>query len=175
MSGGQAAPSKRQFHGLYVGINRYQARRIKRLASAVRDARALHALFSDNLGGNSSLLVNGAAIRSAIVAALGDLRERSSADDVVVVAFSGHGSDTYQLVTHDADPDNLPTTALPLDEFTDLISAIPARQLIVILDCCSPAAPGPRSCTPRWRRAAGSAACRCRPMPGWMRWPASAG
>jgi helicase len=121
---------------LFVGINRYQTRRIRRLASGVRDARALHALFSDNLGGNSSLLLDAAATRSAIVAALEDLRDRSSAEDVVVVAFSSHGSDTHQLVTHDADPDNLPTTALPLDEFTDLISAIPARQLIVILDCC---------------------------------------
>jgi hypothetical protein len=54
----------------------------------------------------------------------------------VVVAFSGHGSDTHQLVTHDADPHNLPATALSLEEFTDLVSAIPARQLIVILDCC---------------------------------------
>src|SRR6266536_3534877 len=63
-------------------------------------------------------------------------RRTASADDVVVVAFSGHGSDTHQLVTHDADPYNLPSTSLPLDEFTDLVSAIPARQLIVILDCC---------------------------------------
>ena len=55
---------------------------------------------------------------------------------MAVVAFSGHGSDTHQLVTQDADPYNLSTTALPLDEFTDLISAIPARQLVVILDCC---------------------------------------
>jgi replicative superfamily II helicase len=121
---------------LFVGINRYQSRRVRRLASAVRDARALQALFSDNLGGDSSVFVDAAATRSAIVAALEDLRDRSKADDVVVVAFSGHGSDTHQLVTHDADPDNLSTTALPLDEFTDLISAIPARQLIVILDCC---------------------------------------
>jgi len=134
--GGKAAATKRRFHGLFIGINRYQTRRIKRLASAVRDAGALHALFSDNLGGSSSLLVDATATRSAIVATLEDLRDCSTADDVVVVAFSGHGSDTHQLVTHDADPDDLPATALPLDEFTDLISAIPARQLIVILDCC---------------------------------------
>ncbi|MFE9187767.1 DEAD/DEAH box helicase [Micromonospora haikouensis] len=127
---------KRRFHGLFVGINRYQARSIRRLASAVRDAEALHAVFSDNLGGGSAVLLNAAATRSAIITALEDLRDRSGADDVVVVAFSGHGSDTHQLVTHDADPFNLPATALSLEEFTDLVSAIPARQLIVILDCC---------------------------------------
>jgi hypothetical protein len=134
--GGQAVATGRQFHGLFVGINRYQARRVRRLASAVRDATALHAIFSDNLGGHSALIVDAAATRSAIVTALEDLRHRTTPDDVVVVAFSGHGSDTHQLVTHDADPYNLPSTSLPLDEFTDLVSAIPARQLIVILDCC---------------------------------------
>jgi hypothetical protein len=34
---------------------------VRRLASGVRDATALHAIFSDNLGGNSALLVDAAA------------------------------------------------------------------------------------------------------------------
>ncbi len=136
MSAGQATTTGRRFHGLFVGINRYQARSVRRLASAVCDATALQAIFSDNLGGTSTLLVDAAATRSAIVTALDDLRTRSRPEDVVVVAFSGHGSDTHELVTHDADPHNLPTTSLPLDEFTELISAIPARQLVIILDCC---------------------------------------
>jgi helicase len=71
-----------------------------------------------------------------VLTALDDLCHRSTGDDVVVVVFSGHGSDTHELVTHDADPDNLPTSAISLDEFTGLVSAIPARQLVVVLDCC---------------------------------------
>ncbi|WP_433221454.1 DEAD/DEAH box helicase [Dactylosporangium sp. CS-047395] len=131
------AASARQFHGLFIGINRYRSKSVRRLASASRDAKALHAVFCDNLGdANSTLLVDRAATRDAVVAGLLDLQTRSTPEDVVVISFSGHGSTTHELVTHDADPDNLPSTSLPLDQFTDLVSAIPARQLIVILDCC---------------------------------------
>jgi hypothetical protein len=49
---------------------------------------------------------------------------------VVVISFSGHGSTTHELVTHDADPDNLPSTSLPLDQLTDAFARErPARQL----------------------------------------------
>jgi replicative superfamily II helicase len=128
---------ERHFHGLFVGINRYRSKSVRRLASAVRDAKALHAVFSDNLGDASTkLLVDRDATRNAVVAALAELATRSTPEDVVVISFSGHGSTTHELVTHDADPDNLPSTSLPLDQFTGLVSAIPARQLIVVLDCC---------------------------------------
>lgn len=129
--------SVRQFHGLFIGINRYRSKSVRRLASAARDAKALHAVFSDNLGdANTTLLIDREATRDAVVAALVELQTRSTPEDVVVISFSGHGSTTHELVTHDADPDNLPSTSLPLEQFTDLVSAIPARQLIVVLDCC---------------------------------------
>src|SRR6266568_2059910 len=130
-------PAARQFHGLFIGINRYSFKSVRRLASAARDAKALHALFSDNLGDTeTTLLVDRDATRNAVVTALTELQNRSTPEDVVVISFSGHGSTTHELVTHDADPDNLPSTSLPLDQFTDLVSAIPAQQLVVILDCC---------------------------------------
>jgi len=50
-------------------------------------------------------------------------------------AFSGHGSDTHELVTYDFAPWNLRATGLPLSELTT-VSAVPARQLVVVLDCC---------------------------------------
>lgn len=137
MPGSSAVASARQFHGLFVGINRYRSKSVRRLASASRDAKALHALFSDNLGDtDTALLVDRDATCAAVVAALTELQTRSTSEDVVVISFSGHGSTTHELVTYDADPDNLPSTSLPLDQFTELVSAIPARQLVVILDCC---------------------------------------
>ncbi len=137
MSSSLDAASERQFHGLFIGINHYRSRSVRRLASAGRDAKALHAVFSDNLGGaDSSLLVDRDASRDAVVAALMGLAARSTSEDVVVISFSGHGSSAHELVTHDADPGNLASTSLPLDEFTDLVSSIPARQLVVVLDCC---------------------------------------
>jgi helicase len=64
------------------------------------------------------LLVDLDATRDAVVAALVELQTRSTPEDVVVISFSGHGSTTHDLVTHDADPDNLPLTSLPLDSRT---------------------------------------------------------
>jgi replicative superfamily II helicase len=125
-----------RFRGLFVGINRYQSSDISNLASAVRDATALHALFADNLGEGCTLITDADATLERLRSELAALASSSGEDDTVVIAFSGHGSDTHELVTHDTDPYNLASTALPLDELTDLVSAIPARHLVVVLDCC---------------------------------------
>jgi helicase len=125
-----------QFHGLFIGINRYQSADISNLASAVRDASALHALFTDNLGGDSVLLADAEATTDKIRGHLRRLQSDSQPDDVVVICFSGHGSNSHELVSFDADVHNLIDTALPLSELTDMISAIPAKHLLVVLDCC---------------------------------------
>ncbi|WP_282611274.1 DEAD/DEAH box helicase [Pelagibius sp. Alg239-R121] len=57
-------------------------------------------------------------------------------DDTVVVSFSGHGSETHELVTHDAQLDDLTRTAIPLDELTEWFTRIPAKHLVLFLDCC---------------------------------------
>jgi helicase len=111
MPSNPAGALPRQFHGLFIGINQYRSRSVRRLASAGRDAKALHAVFSDNLGDtDTTLLVDRDATRDAVVAALVELKTRSTPEDVVVISFSGHGSTTHELVTHDTDPDNLPST-----------------------------------------------------------------
>src|SRR6266511_1010664 len=124
------------FRGLFVGVNRYRSPAISNLAAAVRDAAALQALLSDNLGDGAALLTDEDATRSRLVDELTQLATVSTEDDVVMIGFSGHGSDTHELVTYDADPFDLRATCLPLDEFTERVSAIPARQLVVVLDCC---------------------------------------
>jgi helicase len=124
------------FKSLFIGIDRYDSSLIPNLLCSVRDAQALYGLFCDSFGASdSTLLINGQATRNAIVAAIGELQQ-SEEDDVVVIAFSGHGSDSHHLITHDADPLSLDTTAIHLDELTDLFSRIPAHNLILFLDCC---------------------------------------
>jgi replicative superfamily II helicase len=123
------------FRGLFIGVDRYASAEINWLSFARRDAVALHALFTDTLGGETTLLADeqatGAGIRHAF-----DQLIASDADDVVVIAFSGHGSDTHELVTHDADLYDLPGTAIPLDMLGEWCTRIPARRLLIILDCC---------------------------------------
>jgi replicative superfamily II helicase len=123
------------FYGLFVGINRHASSKINELSFASRDAVALHALFTDTLGGDTRLVTDELATRAAVEGELGRLAG-CDADDVVVVSFSGHGTPTRQLVTYDADPRNLDGTCIPLDVLSGWLSRIPARRLICILDCC---------------------------------------
>jgi len=124
-----------KFNGLFIGVDRYASTEINWLSFARRDAIALHALFTDTLGGETTLLTD----EKATVAAIRDGFERlagSNADDIVVVAFSGHGSETHELVAYDTDPYDLTGTGLPLDTLGEWCARIPARRLLIVLDCC---------------------------------------
>lgn len=123
------------FKGFFIGIDRYDSPEINWLSCANRDAKALHALFTDTLGGETTLLTD----EQATVAAIRERFEKlatCSPDDVVVIAFSGHGTETHELVGHDTDPYDLARTAIPLTTFGEWCSCIPSRRLLIVLDCC---------------------------------------
>src|SRR6266567_4386893 len=124
------------FRGLFVGIDRYEDERIPWLSGAVRDAAALHALFTDTVGEEAVLLADGDATTAAIRAALLELRQASAPTDVVVLAFAGHGSEGHHLIPCDADAQNLPGTCISLDELADSVAEIPGSMLLCVLDCC---------------------------------------
>src|SRR6266849_1344843 len=121
------------FHGLFIGIDRYASPAIDWLGCAERDAIALHALFTDNLGSGGELFTGADATTAAIVDRLHAL-QRVSEEDFVVITFSGHGSESHELVTYDADPARLVETAVPLDRLAELFSRIPSKNLICVLD-----------------------------------------
>jgi helicase len=123
------------FRGIFIGIDRYQSWNINWLSCAKRDATALHALFTDTLGGQAVLLTDQDATRAEIERQCNALATCDQ-DDVVVLFFSGHGSETHELVTYDADTTDLAGTCIPLATLTDWFSRIPAKCLICILDCC---------------------------------------
>ena len=123
------------FRGLFIGVDHYASADVNWLQCAVRDATALHALFADTLGGDAVLLRDEEATKEGLTREFGRL-QNATADDVVVVAFSGHGSDTHELVTYDAELADLPGTCIPLSTLTEWFSQIPARRLVCFLDCC---------------------------------------
>ena len=123
------------FHGLFIGIDRYVSPEINWLSCARRDAVALEALFADTLGGTSTLLVDENATRARIKEEFEKLGA-CAPEDTVVIAFSGHGSETHELVTSDASLNNLSQTAIPLDELAEWFVHISAKNLVLFLDCC---------------------------------------
>ncbi len=123
------------FKGLFIGIDRYKSPHINWLSCAKRDAVALHSLFSDNVEGSLVLLTDDQATRSNIRSEFEKLF-KCNEEDVVFIAFSGHGSETHELITYDSEITDLPNSAIPLDVITEWFSQIPAKRIIFILDCC---------------------------------------
>ena len=123
------------FKGLFIGIDRYAFPGVNWLSCARRDAAALHGLFTDSMGGETVLLTDEQATRAAIEEEFRRL-EGAAPDDVVVVAFSGHGSETHELVAYDTDPYDIPGTSIPLTTLGEWCARIPCRRLLIVLDCC---------------------------------------
>src|SRR5713226_8424091 len=102
------------FKGLFVGIDRYASADVNWLSCARRDATALHAIFSDVLGGESVLMTDEQATKEALQSAFDGLSS-CDPDDVVVIGFSGHGTSTHELVLYDTDLRDLAATTIPLN------------------------------------------------------------
>src|SRR3989344_4037642 len=123
-----------KLHGVFIGIDRYASPAINWLSCARRDATALHALFADNLPGDLKLLTDKDATRSTLEKELKSLSQ-CAPDDIVVFAFSGHGTETHELVTYDTDRAKLSATTISLNQLGEHFSKIPARRLMSNLDC----------------------------------------
>ncbi len=123
------------FRGLFIGIDRYLSSEAPWLNCAVRDAKVLHALFADTLGGETKLLANERATKEGIEAELVAL-SKCNTDDVVVISFSGHGSENHELVPHDYNLRDIEHTAISLETLQQWFEQIPAQTLVLILDCC---------------------------------------
>ena len=52
------------------------------------------------------------------------------------MSFSGHGTADHHLVPVDVDAADVSGTCISLDELAQRLDRIPAKQLLVILDCC---------------------------------------
>jgi len=134
-------------HALTIGISRYQ--HIAPLPD-VCDAGDVAAVLVDPglagyAPGNVQSLLDAAATRAAILGALDQLAQRTTASSTVFVYFSGHGGraspagqDTCYLMPVDgmAADDAIDRTAISGGELTAQLRAIPAARLTVVLDCC---------------------------------------
>jgi len=123
------------FRGVFIGVDRYQSPYVPWLTGARRDAVAFHALFSDTLGPGAVLLVDDGATKANVETELKQLAATDQ-DDVVVIAYSGHGTPSHELVLYDSDPSAMGLTGIMLAELAGWIQAIPSKRVVCILDCC---------------------------------------
>src|SRR5271155_4132802 len=101
----------------FIGINKYADSRVRELTGAVRDATALWALVSDSMpGAEAKLLTDADATTSNIRTALNTTFKAANEDDTVIFTFSGHGTRSQRLVTHDTSRNDLDATTIGMDE-----------------------------------------------------------
>lgn len=135
-------------HALLIGVGDYTHPCFASLPATVRDAQALAAVLTDPtrcgyLPANVKTITGPDATLANIRAALESLAQSTNSQSAIFLYFSGHGGRALEngtwrayLCPREANPDDLAHTAIPGDEFSALLVAIPARRLLVMLDAC---------------------------------------
>lgn len=117
----QTSPAQPTKLALLIGIDTYKSPEVRQLRGAVNDIRLMREVLVGKFGvppANITMLENEQATHKAIVAAIKDhLIAKAKKGDVVVVHFSGHGS---QMTDSSGDEvDQLDETLVPYDSRTE--------------------------------------------------------
>jgi formylglycine-generating enzyme required for sulfatase activity/uncharacterized caspase-like protein len=136
-----------------VGISQYQHQHLN-LKYADRDAEKLYQLLLTPCGGSFQRdhiykLVNEQATTANITRALRSFLKKPAREDLVLIYLACHGSpdpdrpSNIYLLTHDADPNDIAGTALPMEDIDRALRDIlHSEKVIVLADTCHSAAIG---------------------------------
>lgn len=136
----------RNGHALVIGVGDYL--HLSDLPATVRDAKAIETVLVDParcgyLSDKVEIICGTEATGVNIRNALRSLSESTDSQSTVLIYFSGHGGRVLQngrwqtyLCPRDVNPADFSSTAISGDEFSELIGAIPARKILIILDAC---------------------------------------
>ena len=155
-----------------VGVGKYESPDIPKLRYTVPDAEAIYEVLTGPGGFKKEhvLLLTDKTERKPTYRnlkwALGTFLARSAKkDDTVLIYFAGHGAPEVDqrgverdglskyLVPSDAEPDDLYSTAFPMDELTTIFGRIEAERVVVFLDSCYSGAAGGRTFASKKTRA----------------------
>jgi Caspase domain len=153
-------PSREQY-AVVIGVGRYENPGIPTLKYTVADADAVYNVLIGTAGfkkDNVVLLTDRTERKPTlrnIKYALGTFLARAAQkDDTVIVYFAGHGAPEVDqrglerdglakyLIPSDADPDDLFSTALPMDDLQTIFGRIEAERVVMFLDACYSGAAG---------------------------------
>jgi uncharacterized caspase-like protein len=165
------APPRNQW-AVVIGVGGYDSAAIPRLRYTVPDAEAIYQTLVGPAGfkKDNVLLLTDRSERKPTLRnikwALGTFLGRSAQkDDTVVIFFAGHGAPEVDtrglerdglakyLIPSDADPDDLYSTALPMDELQTIFGRIEADRVVAFLDACYSGAAGGRTFAAKKTRA----------------------
>jgi len=144
------AKARPNAHAVVVGIESYQ-QKLPKADFAAHDAEIMGQYLTKTLGyaeENVVVLLNDRATKTGVEKYIdGWLPDRVEKDDSVFIYFSGHGAPNPKtgkafLVPYDGDPAFVEQTGYPLDRLYDRLAALPAKEIVVMLDSCFSGAGG---------------------------------
>ncbi len=144
------ATAKKHAYAVVIGIEQYQ-QQLPRADFATHDAQIMGQYLSKTLGYAEEhvvVLLNDRATKNGIEKYIeGWLPDHVEAGDSLFVYFSGHGAPNARtgkayLVPYDGDPAFVEQTGYPLDRLYDKLAALPAKEVVVMLDSCFSGAGG---------------------------------
>ena len=166
-------PPTRDRWAVVIGTGRYESPEIPRLHYTVPDAEALYEVLIGPGGFKKEhvLLITDRTEKKPTLRnikwSLGTFLARSAKkDDTVVIFFAGHGAPEVDqqgverdgfakyLVPSDAEPDDLYSSGLPMDELQTIFARIEAERVVVFLDACYSGAAGGRTFASKKTRSA---------------------
>jgi uncharacterized caspase-like protein len=153
-------------------VGRYESPAIPALRYSVADAESMYKVLIDSgeYKKENVLLLTDRTERKPTLRnlkhALGTFLARAAGkDDTVIVYFAGHGAPEVDrrgiesdglakyLIPSDADPEDLFSTALPMDDLHAIFGRIEAERVVMFLDACYSGAAGGRTFAARSTRA----------------------
>ena len=136
------APHSHKQRALIVGISDYPSP-IPKLPAVGADVREMAKLLRSKDGAFPSsgvtVLTDGQATRTSVLATLKVTFSQAMADETLFVYLAGHGGvegDGYYYIAHDTDAGRMAATGVPLTEIKSLFDETPSNRAFLWLDFC---------------------------------------
>lgn len=130
-------------YAMLIGVSTYVSQHYHDLPPVRADLHYMQAVLeSTEIGMYNECAIVSEPTRSEMLYAVEQFLEERQPSETALLYFSGHGQfceDDGQLyfLTRDADPDDLPGTAVPAEFLERMLQSCRAASKLVLLDCCS--------------------------------------
>ncbi|MEU2234822.1 caspase, EACC1-associated type [Streptomyces vietnamensis] len=130
-------------YAMLIGVSTYDSDRYRDLPPVRADLHYMQAVLeSTEIGMYNECAMVAEPTRAEMLHAIEEFLEERQASETALLYFSGHGEfceadGQLYFLTRDADPDDLPGTAVPAEFLERMLQSCRASSKVVLLDCCS--------------------------------------
>ena len=130
-------------YAMLIGVSTYDSDRYPDLPPVRADLHYMQAVLeSTEIGMYNECAMVAEPTRAEMLHAIEEFLEERQASEMALLYFSGHGEfceadGQLYFLTRDADPDDLPGTAVPAEFLERMLQSCRASSKVVLLDCCS--------------------------------------